>query len=65
MNILVETILRCDDSCDNEIVEKRNIIDYFDSSDRKWLRNHCIWAFHNGRKICTSRTTESINGNLS
>lgn len=51
MQILVETILKCSDSSDNEIIEKRKVIDYSDSSDRTWLRNHCTWAFHNGRRI--------------
>lgn len=51
MKILVQTILKCSDSSDNEIVEKSNVIDYNDSSDRIWLRNHCTWAFHNKRRI--------------
>lgn len=31
--------------------EKEKLIDWTDSSDRKWLVNHLHWAVHNDREV--------------
>lgn len=34
-----------------EDCEKWRVIDHNNHDDRKWLGNHCFWAFNNGRGI--------------
>jgi hypothetical protein len=34
------------------------LIDYNDSSDRKWLDNHVTWSMHNGRIVSLISTAE-------
>lgn len=31
--------------------EAKKVINYSNSSDRKWLSTHMHWAFHNNRRI--------------
>lgn len=38
--------------------ESRKAIDWNNSSDRKWLMNHLMWAMNNGRRV-TIEPTES------
>lgn len=35
------------------VQESQKVIDYNNSSDRKWLANHCFWAMNNSRKVET------------
>lgn len=36
-------------------LDDAKIIDWTNSSDRKWLTNHLHWAMHNNRTVTLSR----------
>lgn len=42
-----------EDSPNIWIEESTKVIDHNNSSDRKWLGNHCHWALRNARKVVT------------
>lgn len=35
------------------------LIDFNDSSDQKWLKNHLLWAMNNGRIVSLISTAEA------
>lgn len=39
------------DSLHPEFRESQKLIDWDNSSDRKWLMNHLHWAMHNVRRV--------------
>lgn len=56
--IIVETLIPAGPNAieigpDGYTLESYKRIDHNNSSDRKWLGNHCFWAMRNGRKIVT------------
>lgn len=55
LNIMVITEYkeRATDSHVFVVNESQKVIDYNNSSDRKWLANHCMWAMNNGRSVTT------------
>ena len=51
--IRVETYMFADIAPALQKLESLKDIDHDNSSDRKWLGNHCFWAMRNNRKVVT------------
>lgn len=56
--VIVETYLATE-NWQHMRPESTKIIDHNNSSDRKWLGNHCHWGLRNGRIILTQAVADS------
>lgn len=46
MKVMVETVVVYPAN-----FESKKVIDWANSSDKKWFMNHLLWAMNNGRRV--------------